>query len=196
MREAIPYIIIVNGLPATGKTTIAKYLGFYLNLPVIHKDEINQVIAEVLTCNSLEESYLQGYISIKLLYKFAEILGRQGKACIVESVFDPVYANEEWKIQQAKYLFNAIQIVCFAEGDQLYNRYIKRSYELSRPNFHFDKEKIPHGMGNRLLQGKIEPINISGPILQVDTTNWSSVDLEELALTVMQHLKTKDNYND
>jgi len=193
MKESTPYIIIVNGLPATGKTTIAEYLGIHLNLPVIHKDEINQIIADVMTCNSLEESYLQGYISIKLLYKFAEILGRQGKPCIVESVFDPVYANEEWRIQQTKYLFNSIQIICFAEGNQLYNRYISRSCESGRSDFHFDIEKIPHGMGERLLQGKIEPINISGPVLYVDTTNWNSVNLEELALTVMQYLKLKDN---
>lgn len=191
MGESIPYIIIVNGLPATGKTTIAKYLGFHLNLPVIHKDEINQVIADGLTCNSLKESRLQGYISIKLLYKFAEILGRQGKTCIVESVFDPVYANEEWRIQQTKYLFNVIQIVCFAEGNQLYNRYVERFYKSCRPNFHFDKEKNSQGMGKRLLRGKIEPINIFGPILEVDTTNWSSVNLDELVLTVMQHLKNK-----
>lgn len=191
MEESPPFIIIVNGLPASGKTTIAKYLGSRLNLPVIHKDEINQVIAEGLTCNSLEESYLQGYISIKLLYKFAEILGRQGKSCIVESVFDPVYANEEWGIQQTKYLFNVIQIVCFAEGNQLYNRYVERSYMPCRPGYHFDEAKLSQGMAERLLQGKIEPINIPGPILEVDTTDWSSVNLGELVLTVMQHLKNK-----
>ncbi|WP_156039417.1 AAA family ATPase [Deinococcus marmoris] len=43
----MPLLLIITGLPAAGKTTLAAFLGRELALPVISKDDYKQVMLEV-----------------------------------------------------------------------------------------------------------------------------------------------------
>ncbi len=45
-----PLVIIVNGLPGTGKTTLAKRLAADVHLPVLHRDGIYETLYDGLAC--------------------------------------------------------------------------------------------------------------------------------------------------
>ena len=43
-----PMLLVVTGLPCTGKTTLGKYLASQLKLPFIHKDGIKETLFDLL----------------------------------------------------------------------------------------------------------------------------------------------------
>jgi len=45
-----PLLIIVNGLPGTGKTTLAKRLAVDIQLPVFHRDGFSETLHDALEC--------------------------------------------------------------------------------------------------------------------------------------------------
>lgn len=40
-------VILINGLPGSGKTTLGKLLGDELNIPVVSKDDIKEALADI-----------------------------------------------------------------------------------------------------------------------------------------------------
>jgi predicted kinase len=40
-------VILINGLPGSGKTTLSKLLGDELNIPVVSKDDIKEALADI-----------------------------------------------------------------------------------------------------------------------------------------------------
>lgn len=87
--STIPTLIIVGGLSASGKTTLAQRLVLSLKLPLMHKDVIKETLYDALGCADIAESQRIGQASMVLLYQFAEAVLRMGQSCIVESTFHP-----------------------------------------------------------------------------------------------------------
>lgn len=49
------YCILFTGTPASGKSTLADYLADYLNLPVISKDQIKEIMYDDIGFQSRAE---------------------------------------------------------------------------------------------------------------------------------------------
>lgn len=81
-------LIIVNGLPASGKTTLATQLSAELSLPLFSKDAIKETLADALTAfhsreeASLEWSHQLGLAAAACLWR---LLSDAGGRAIIES---------------------------------------------------------------------------------------------------------------
>ncbi len=64
-------MIIVNGLPGTGKTTLARGLAADVRLPVFSRDGIYETLYDALECHSNGLLPLLGHASFALLYSVA-----------------------------------------------------------------------------------------------------------------------------
>src|SRR5437763_1251654 len=63
-----PLLIIVNGLPGTGKTTLAKRLAADVRLPVFSRDGLYETLYDALECRSNGLPPLLGSATFTLFY--------------------------------------------------------------------------------------------------------------------------------
>lgn len=73
-------LILINGLPAAGKTTLSKQLGTHLNIPVLSKDTLMDSFADI-TGTTVKGTPL-GALASETMWHLAGLIG--GSA-IIES---------------------------------------------------------------------------------------------------------------
>ena len=69
----VPYLIVVTGRPGAGKTTLARWLAQELQIPLISKDSIREVLFERLGWNDRAWAQLLGRATVDLMSYFAQM---------------------------------------------------------------------------------------------------------------------------
>ena len=95
MRFPQPLLVIVNGRPCTGKTTLASMLSRHLGIPLFSKDAIKEKLGEVLGTEDRSASRRLGAAAIALMYQQAEIVLTSGLPAMIESPLTPKFAEKE-----------------------------------------------------------------------------------------------------
>ena len=119
-------IIIVTGLPGSGKTTLARELSRHLDLPLIATDDIKEMLFDRLGCKDREWSGAVGRATYDLMYFFAEHLLKSGASFVLESNFTPELADPKFLALQSKYGFEAVQVVCQVDYEVRVARFKER----------------------------------------------------------------------
>ena len=73
------YCIIVTGIPASGKSTLAEELGKRLELPVFSKDAVKERLYDTIGFQSREEKVRLGIAAMNIMYDIAEQMMKCGK---------------------------------------------------------------------------------------------------------------------
>lgn len=84
------YCILVTGIPASGKSTMARFLAEAFGLPVISKDRIKECMYDTIGFRSREEKVKLGIASMQIMYDLAEELMKSGRPFILENNFENV----------------------------------------------------------------------------------------------------------
>ena len=79
-----PLVIIGNGLPGTGKTTLAKRLAADAQLPVLHLDGMYETLYDALACQMHGRPPLLGPATFTMLHYVTGSLLAAGQSVIVE----------------------------------------------------------------------------------------------------------------
>lgn len=174
-----PLLIIISGLPCTGKTDLGKRLAKEFNLPYISKDGIKELLFDSLGWKDREWSKKLGLTSYDLLYYFAEAQLEAGKSFIIESNFKAKVGTKKFLDWQKKYDYEPLQIVCKTEGKVLFDRFKKRAESGERHPGHVDHLNYKEFEG-ALLRAEYEPLDIGGEKFEVDTTNFNKIDYKNI----------------
>jgi predicted kinase len=170
-----PTIILVTGLPCTGKTTLARRLAARLNLPLFTKDLVKETLFDTLGWSDRDWSKQLGVASTAILFRTIEAELAAGRSCIAESNFHPELDLARLEELRARHTFTVAQVLCVADGPTLLARYRARAANQERHPGHRDdllvEELVPH-----LLQGRLAPLTVDGVLIEVDTTDLSAVD--------------------
>ncbi|MBI1257971.1 MAG: AAA family ATPase [Chloroflexi bacterium] len=177
-----PVLIIVNGLPGGGKTTLAKRLADDLRLPVFSRDGIYETLFETLAAETQEASPLLGSAAYRLLYAISGSILTAGRALIVEGFFGrPDLRTAEFLDLQRQHDFEPLQILCKADGNVLVGRFLARAGSAGRHSGHTDADKAWLEQNReRLLRGQLEPLALGGQLIEVDTSAGDSRDYAAL----------------
>ncbi|MCR8630398.1 AAA family ATPase [Paenibacillus radicis (ex Xue et al. 2023)] len=171
-----PLLVIINGLPGSGKTTLGKWLAVEARLPHFSRDGIYETLYDSLDCRMAGIPPQLGAASFAFLYSVAGNLLAAGQSLVVEGFFGkPELRTAEFLQLQQKHDFKPIQILCQADGQVLLERYLTRAGRADRHEGHQDLEWLEHNR-ERLLQGMLPPLTLDGPIVNLDTTDPGSID--------------------
>lgn len=177
-----PLLIIVNGLPGTGKTTLARRLAADIQLPVFSRDGMYETLYDALECQSNECPPLLGAATFALFYYVAGSVLAAGQSLVVEGFFGrPELRSAEFLQLQHSHDFEPLQILCKADGEVLLKRFLARVESVERHEGHrnSDRKWIEENK-ERLLQGHLTPLALDSLVIEIDTTTSHSFDYANL----------------
>ena len=167
-------VVILNGLPGTGKTTLGRAISGHFGWPFITKDVFKEIMFDTLGWSDKEWSLKTSAASHRIMdYVIGELL-RSGHSVVVESNFNPDIDAPRFERFRSEYGVILIQLLCWTEGAVLFERY-KTRLESGRHPGHAEVEGLDIA-GAHLAAGKAEPLPIHGPVIEVDTTKVDAID--------------------
>ncbi len=172
-----PVVVIVSGLPCTGKSTLARRVAERFSLPLMGKDMCKELLFDTLGWKDREWSKKLGWVSIELVFQFLEAQLAAHCSCIVESNFKPEFECDTAKFLALKkrYGFTPLWIQCVADGAVLFERFKRRSESEERHPGHCDRSCYGE-FRERLLEGRLPPLDIGGHLIEIDTTDFDEID--------------------
>jgi predicted kinase len=178
-RSQHPKVVIVTGLPCTGKTTLARRLSADLRLPLISKDSIKETLFDTLGWNDREWSRKLGAATMRLLYMWIEEELAAGRSFIVECNFKAEYDTTIFLELMERYPFTPFQIICHTEGPVLLERWKVRAVSGDRHPGHVDNLTLEE-FTPLLLAGECPPLDIGGTLYLLDTSDFDRVNYSGL----------------
>ncbi len=179
-------LVLVDGFSATGKTSLAKKLAKDLELPLVTKDGIKEILFDTLGWSDLEWSKKLGGATYKIMFYLIEQHMKAGASLIVESTFRSEIARRELQKLRDEFDFAVVEVLCIADGNVLTERFAKRAESGKRHPGHVDEMNTD--LYEDLKRGRAEPVALNGALVEVDTTNWGGVDYEAILSRVKEYL--------
>ena len=193
------YCILVTGIPAAGKSTMAKYLSESLSVPMISKDGIKELLFDTVGFRSREEKVKLGIASMHIMYDTAEQLMKCNLPFILENNFENA-SQEGLDGILRKYSYKAITITLTGDYEKIYQRYVERNESADRHRGHVVNDSYPETVPGR----KVAPISFesylsgiqnrgmdsfvsNGPHIIVDTTDFDEVDFKDIIKQIQRY---------
>jgi predicted kinase len=171
-KRLSPPFVVVSGLAASGKTTVAEPLARALDIPLISKDAIKEALFEAV-----------GYADSA----WSKSLSRAADAALVRLAqeLDAAVLDNFWYAETASDLLAPLSgpvVEVFCRCDPLVA--LERFEFRTRHPGHADAERDPESM-RALFVARAQklPLGVLGPVVEVDTER--RVDVEALAALVL-----------
>lgn len=166
----MPLLVVVTGMPSSGKTTVAEGLARRLRMTLIAKDDIKESLYDSLGADDVAASARLGDAAYALIFELTRATLAVGASLIVEANFFTDQAADFSSLPEHR----TVQLHCHAPLPTLLERYAARS----RHAGHRDAEKIKE-LPARFESGAHDPLALDGELIRLDTTE--PLDLDALA---------------
>lgn len=169
--------VVVSGLPASGKTTLARQLADELNVPLISKDEIKEAMATAIPVTSIDDSRMIGAASFEVLYAIA----RELRSGILDANWSPNCALGRLMHLESRF----VEVYCTCPPHVRKARFLKRLSTSRHPAHaeHFqDRDELGRDLSSDIY---LKPVGI-GHLLTVDTNRH--LEIPSLARTILEIL--------
>lgn len=180
-------LIIVTGFLATLKSTISHQLGQKLQIPVLNKDTIKEVLGDTIGFHNREENLKLSDATFRIIKHVAEKEILASRDIIIEANFK----KHELEILKQQKIFqdnHVITLFLYGDVDVLYERYLKRDH--NRHPVHQSTGLLSFEAFNESMKSyRIE--DCFGDIISYDTTVWTLDDERKLLEVLKGKLKDK-----
>lgn len=175
-------LIIVTGMPGTGKTRFANYLSDKLQISLICKDKLKEIIWDKLHYDA-SETQKYGGLAYDLSFHFCEMLMKSGQAIIFESNFNT--CPDILKSMVNKYGYKVITILFDGNAHVIHKRFVERdSTEERHPGLVSDGRFNNFEFFMKATQA-CRDFDYGDLKLTVDTTDFSKVYYDDIIAKIM-----------
>lgn len=198
------YCILIGGMPAAGKSYLARELSERLALPMFSKDDIKELLYDTVGFRSRAEKVALGVGAMEALYYAAGQVMARGGSVILENNFEHVSVPGMKKLL-GRYGARPLTVMLSGQAEVLYSRFVTRDQSPERHRGHVVNTCYPESPGPRpaytpmTLEQYVEgfrargmdSFDVGGPQITVDVTDFAQVDLDKLTEEICQYLERK-----
>jgi predicted kinase len=174
----VPIVIVVAGIPGSGKTTHARELAPALGMPLVSKDVIKEALLDVLGTGSAEWAATLGRAAHRTMYAQVRDLVAGVGGVILEAHFARGVAEEELLALGAP----LVQVYCRCPVEVAWTRYRERSLDPQRHPGHLSEHQDDLATAH-WRESSPQPLALAAPLLEVDTSG-ATVRIDEVAAAV------------
>lgn len=194
-------LILIAGMPATGKSHLAAALRTAFGLPVIEKDEIKEQLFDTIGFTCYAEKRQLDVAATAVLLKLMDRLHEADSSAIVVNNFTAEAGktlNEFLKRDKVQ----AFTLFLTGEAQVLYERYYERDKKGLRHPGHAMQLRYPpdpdnpeefdmtrEGFDKRFLKLGMDKAGWDGPIMYIDATHPETIDTDAV---IRETAKTLD----
>lgn len=184
-----PLLIIVNGRPATGKSAVAARISERLEIPLFTKDEVKELLGEVVGAADRDAARVLGEASIALIFQHAEAVLATGVDAIVECPLIPELTVPVLAGLEERTHCRFLQLFFVADPEVILERYGDRD----RSDVHFDDEARKE-LEASLRTSELEPVPLpAGETWTIDTTDFEAVNVDGIVERVRQQTSSESS---
>lgn len=160
-----PLFIVITGLPAAGKSTLATALGDRLHLPVVSKDDYKQVLLDLIPEDErLIRNGEVGKASYHVMLKVADVLLAAGQSLVMETHFYRGISEYNILPVAQRHQARVLQLFCEVGIEELKRRHAVRVAAQTRPYIDY-----PNVHDQLAENANWEPLDLGSPLLRVNT---------------------------
>ena len=142
-------LIVIAGMPATGKSTVAAGLAKAFGYPVLEKDDIKERLFDTIGFENYPQKRRLDIAATSVLLKVLEQMLKAGASTIVVNNFDGNETKQLCGLIEA-YKPECVTVFLNGEPQVLYERYVERDRLHKRHLGHILQEHYPPHEGDAL----------------------------------------------
>lgn len=164
-----PVLVLVNGPPAAGKTTLARALAHSLRRPLLSKDDLKESLFDSFGTGDRAWSRRVGSATFDLLYLLVEREVEADRSVVVEANFDPDHACARLAELRSRHPFRLVEVHLGASDDVLRERFLTRAAGGRRHAGHLD-DVVAAELASGAHRGRWAPLPCADDLVEVDAT--------------------------
>lgn len=182
--------ILIAGMPATGKTSFARWLSRRRGIPYASKDAIKERLYDSLGFRSRAEKVKLGEAAAQLLCDFGAAHLSLGQSVILENNFEDVsLPGVSALLQQAD--CRTVTVLFDGDVETVYRRFVARDQSPDRHRGHVSNTCYPESADSGPAQilslsdfaagverRGFRRFDVGAPVIRVDSTDFARVDYE------------------
>ena len=196
------YCILVAGVPASGKTTMAKRLSQALNAPVFSKDAIKETLYDTVGFASRAQKVKLGEAAFAMMIQAADECLAHGLPVILENNFETA-TNPALRDMLARRGCPVLTVMMTGDWEAVHARFLRRNESPERHRGHVVNDRYPEGPEpsvpapamtleafERAFRGRgMDRLPVGGPCIVVDATDMARVNADEVLFCVRLWLR-------
>ncbi len=170
-------LVVVSGVPASGKTTLARRIAQELGAPLLTKDAFKEGLFDTLGYSDATYSARLSTASYEMLFINLGALVESNTSCVVE-------ANFKRGVHEARLLpllvqTQAVLVHVFANEEVIKQRHQARVENHLRHPGHLDAGRWPLTLAGMQI-GEYEPLELGIPVVRIDTSSDATPSIDEV----------------
>ena len=183
---------VVAGMPATGKSWIARRLQAHFHCPVIEKDAIKERLFDTVGFENYGEKRQLDVAANEILLEIVRRMAEADQPLIVDNNFDEESAAELGRLIESHGI-DCATVFMTGDPETLYRRYVARDASHKRHLGHAMQTHYPPHEGEstefsmtreefneRFFRRKMDRMSWGGRRIDLDATDLSAIDVEAL----------------